>query len=327
MANKEPFRFEDKDNCFNPDHPHNHNVPRNKSKRFYMPWYNDSADYNTNAPSYYDFLARWNALIKKIMQMINKLLDRDIKFNKTDTTTPRIEGDWQEWDDIINVYHDVNISTDILNALVKGSDKALYVYDLLPRVSEIENDISKIKNDITNIYNLFDTINGGGYERLVKNKDYEIVFFNGFYTESNDLEVKLAKTYNGAMLRIGSAASTGTIIQQPYLKNIDMHGSSDISDVPQSRIYGVRFINDYEWMNNPTDFIHTTATSSGSWTVYPLDLRASWNSNVSLAKQGIYYVTALRGYIDGYGRPFRESYPVDTLTSSCWLSIAATFFK
>ena len=36
----------------------------------WQPWYDDRRDYNTNAPSYYDYLSNFNHLIKSIVKLI-----------------------------------------------------------------------------------------------------------------------------------------------------------------------------------------------------------------------------------------------------------------
>ena len=48
-------------------------------KRHFRPWYDDDADYNTNAKSYYDFLARFIRQLDYMITLINKLLDENIE--------------------------------------------------------------------------------------------------------------------------------------------------------------------------------------------------------------------------------------------------------
>ena len=56
------------------------------------PFYNDDNDYNTNAPSYYDYLARLNKLLKIINDQVDLLKQREITFTDSDSiTTKRIE--------------------------------------------------------------------------------------------------------------------------------------------------------------------------------------------------------------------------------------------
>lgn len=46
-----------------------------------LPFYSDEADYNTNAPSYYDYLAKYNGFISSLVDFVNGLAD-DIEFMK-----------------------------------------------------------------------------------------------------------------------------------------------------------------------------------------------------------------------------------------------------
>lgn len=50
----------------------------------YRPWYDDTKDYNTNAPSYYDYLANEINLEKVQTDAINDLLVRDVDFKDSD---------------------------------------------------------------------------------------------------------------------------------------------------------------------------------------------------------------------------------------------------
>lgn len=43
---------------------------------FREPFYGDSEDYNTNAKSYYDYLARFNGFLHQLVDFVNDLADR-----------------------------------------------------------------------------------------------------------------------------------------------------------------------------------------------------------------------------------------------------------
>lgn len=146
------FRFTD-DGCFNPDHNHNHFVGKHNYKNFYLPWYNDRADYNTNAPSYYDYLARINHLMGIMRQVMNKLLDRDLQTLESFTVDMQKMGDWQVWDDIITLIAHVKVSTRNLNAIKIDSDQqqGLYVADLNPRLTDLENKVALLQTLVNSI--------------------------------------------------------------------------------------------------------------------------------------------------------------------------------
>lgn len=50
-------------------------------KLYYEPFYSDNADYNTNAKSYYDYLARYNGFMSTLVEFVNDLADRIGKYN------------------------------------------------------------------------------------------------------------------------------------------------------------------------------------------------------------------------------------------------------
>lgn len=72
----------------------------------YEPWYDDQKDYNTNAPSYYDYLAHRNYNHHLIIDLLNRVARR----NLTVTDTPSIDltktNDWIS-EDKCNNYHDI----------------------------------------------------------------------------------------------------------------------------------------------------------------------------------------------------------------------------
>lgn len=69
----------------------------------FLPWYNANADYQTNALSYYDYLADTNQILVLIEKLINKLSLRNIEFSESNSISMSVEGDWQKGDDIIKV--------------------------------------------------------------------------------------------------------------------------------------------------------------------------------------------------------------------------------
>lgn len=127
-------------------------------KRHFRPWYDDDADYNTNAKSYYDYLGFRIAQLDAMIDAINKLLRRNIKTNQTNTVDLQKLGDWST-DDIITLLANVKVSHETLNA-IETRDDGLFVKDLKPliddlqrQVNEIKQELTTIKNDIQNIKN------------------------------------------------------------------------------------------------------------------------------------------------------------------------------
>ncbi|MDN6612548.1 MAG: right-handed parallel beta-helix repeat-containing protein [Staphylococcus equorum] len=94
-------------------------------RKFYDPWYNDKTDYNTNAPSYYDYLARMHKLIHLLADRIWEY-DKELakRFEEWDKRIEHMPEDLkrmlEEWmkdgtlDEIINenIFNDLNEKID-----------------------------------------------------------------------------------------------------------------------------------------------------------------------------------------------------------------------
>lgn len=96
-------------------------------KRHFRPWYDDDADYNTNAKSYYDFLARFIRQLDYMITLMNKLLDENIETLETNTVRMQRDGDWKKYH-IENgqiVYDTGGSNIEKLSAYVKISKASL----------------------------------------------------------------------------------------------------------------------------------------------------------------------------------------------------------
>lgn len=159
--------------------------PASRNRReHYEPWYDDRADYNTNSLSYYDYLARFNKLQKVIVDFVNRLLNRDIEVEDTNTIDMTKIGDWIDnglctpdgcgsWDDVLKIKGDVKISkktkpysrkaksrpsyvlTDTLKNAITAESDGIYapdyeklIGDLIDSIGDILNQIDEIKKEI-----------------------------------------------------------------------------------------------------------------------------------------------------------------------------------
>lgn len=113
-------------------------------KRHFRPWYDDDADYNTNAKSYYDYLGFRIGQLDAIIDAINKLIKRNIKTNQTNTVDLQKLGDWSS-DDIITLLANVKVSRDTLNA-IETRDDGLFVKDLKPLINDLQKQLNNVKN-------------------------------------------------------------------------------------------------------------------------------------------------------------------------------------
>jgi hypothetical protein len=84
----------------------------------WQPWYDDRRDYNTNAPTYYDYLSNFNHLIKSITELLNRVARRNINVQDTHCVDLTKIGDWideggkcHSYSDVITLKADVILST------------------------------------------------------------------------------------------------------------------------------------------------------------------------------------------------------------------------
>lgn len=88
----------------------------------YQPWYDDRRDYNTNAPSYYDYLANTNRYLDKLTWLTNRVARRNINVQSTNAIHYTKEFDWIDENKERGInYHDViNLKCElVLSKLVK----------------------------------------------------------------------------------------------------------------------------------------------------------------------------------------------------------------
>lgn len=190
-------------------------IKPHRKHHHYEPFYDEHADYNTNAKSYYDYLARFNYMLWKMQEFINRLLDRNIEFTDTKTIRFLKRGDWvdnggcegEHYDDIINVRAHVNISDETETRTLKNTPTKNFTIpngskekndgvwspdylemlesiddelgNLDKRVTNNKENIDNIKNDITNIKNDVSNIKGG-LQKIIDN-----LFESGAITSKN----------------------------------------------------------------------------------------------------------------------------------------------
>lgn len=149
----------------------------------YQPWYDDRRDYNTNAPSYYDYLAHQKFLSDEAIELINRNARRNFYVTDSNSIDITKKGDWvdnenpctsKEWqatvreryyyDDIVEIVADLKVSTqkvdvtiagmtqtcpNVLRVLTDGAyvpDYASFIADLRNRLSSAETEINRLNN-------------------------------------------------------------------------------------------------------------------------------------------------------------------------------------
>ena len=173
----------------------NNEIPKNEPPRpfpkylpwsfegHWQPWYDDRRDYNTNAPTYYDYLAHQKFLSNEAIELINRNARRNFYVTDTNSIDLTKKGDWvdnenpctsKEWqptvreryyyDDIVEIVADLKVSRqtvpvtiagmtqtcpNVLRVLTDGAfvpDYSAFIADLRNRVSSAETEINRLNN-------------------------------------------------------------------------------------------------------------------------------------------------------------------------------------
>lgn len=112
-------------------------------KRHFRPWYDDAADYNTNAKSYYDYIAYRTRQLDYIIDAVNKSLSRNLQTEGTNTVNLERQGDWLNKDDTETLKANVKLSGQSQNA-TKALNDGIYTKDLSPEVDALKKQIKQI---------------------------------------------------------------------------------------------------------------------------------------------------------------------------------------
>ena len=99
MENINKINFEENKPYFAPHYPFS-------LEGHWQPWYDDRRDYNTNAPSYYDYLSNFNHLIKSIVELLNRVARRNVKVEDTNCIDLTKINDWIDEGNACHTWHD-----------------------------------------------------------------------------------------------------------------------------------------------------------------------------------------------------------------------------
>lgn len=184
-------------------------------KRHFRPWYDDDSDYNTNAKSYYDYIAYRTRQLDYIIQAINKLLDRNLQVDDTNTVDLEKIGEWLNKDDTETLKAYVKISKQALNA-TQAMDDGIYTKDLMPDIEKLRADLESTRADLqSKIDNLQGQINN--VKSDLANK----------YNELKDITNNLQKQVDALreqLKQILASISTNGKVEVP--RNVDISGNN-----------------------------------------------------------------------------------------------------
>ena len=131
----------------------------------WQPWYDDRRDYNTNAPTYYDYLSNFNHLIKSITELLNRVARRNISVEDTHCIDLTKIGDWideggkcHSYSDVITLKAEVILSTYqkaitfdgnkyTLSNIISCLETGLYSPDYLPLLNHLATKLNKEISD------------------------------------------------------------------------------------------------------------------------------------------------------------------------------------
>ena len=168
MENINKLEFEDNKPYFAPHYPFT-------LEGHWQPWYDDRRDYNTNAPSYFDYLSNFNKLIKSVVDFVNELAKRDVNTEDTNTVELIKKTSWfvNDLNEIV-LKANVKISEIANNKLVVKQD-GLYVEtpdidDLRDSVNTLQTNFNALQSSFNNHLTEFnalktrvDLLDGGGW--------------------------------------------------------------------------------------------------------------------------------------------------------------------
>lgn len=227
-----------------------------KKRSYYEPFYNDDKDYNTNAPSYYDYLAKFNRLLKVMTDFINRLLNRNINVENTNSVRFIKDGDWIDngacefddagndisYDDIItlrahvilsnyvgsrsynsigNVYGSGSSTFQIPNAITERGD-GLYAPDYTNILDAINSDLNAIR--------LKDEAQDNRMDNMTSRIDSLETDVSNIFNRLDDIDSELI-TVNNRLETIETTLSNHTTMLNNHESRISALEDIDYNDI------------------------------------------------------------------------------------------------
>lgn len=281
----------------------------------YLPWYDEYSDYNTNAKSYYDYLARYNRILKVLTDVVNHLLARDIDVLESETIKLEKIGSWiaedecKDLEDLIKLIGHVKVSKEKDNAIVIKSD-GLYTKDLSKLIKDLENKIPNtddLLDRIKELEKLINNMQGLDLKQLMLGRDYEIYFHNGFYSPTRDLVLSVGETKEILDLHVTTHSTSGRILKHDGDLRDTRQSLRPGKDIPEeSKVFSIKFLNDYEYLNSKE--VYMEVTTPNVWHMLPVSERASWPVQLTPHNIDDMINFSWRNFADGYSQQLIETY-------------------
>lgn len=244
-----------------PQHPEHVHVPFS-FEGHWQPWYDDRRDYNTNAPSYYDYLAHKNFLSNEAIKLINRVARRNIQVENTNCIAFTKVNDWidegnhcETWHDIITLKCEVILSSYqkaitfdgndfTLNNSISCLQDGLYSADYMPVLNHLKNKLNQeiadrvegdnnlkdyINNQITNVTNQINKMNTDLTNRLNQletalQKIIDNLYQGGNATSNNINNYQINNTIAAGNINIYSLTPQGQTLIQTHPTNVNATG-------------------------------------------------------------------------------------------------------
>lgn len=308
----------------------------------YLPLYDDYSDYNTNAKSYYDYLARYNKQLKYNTEYLIRALNRNIEPLESNSNIVNKTGDWIEnencppdnYDDVIKLSVDTKLSK-YSQSFVTILGESNYSFKNGIEIKEDglwypDYEIVRLRHDLA-IMDLrkkvkaldleVKSILGLDLKILEKDKDYRIEFYNGFYSPTENLIIKVGETNSYLDIYIESNSIDGKILKHDG----DLRTKTMVSLTPSAEydkkcdVFSIEFLGDYSKYNNKK--IEVDNTIPTLWHIRPQKARATWNTLLTPHNISGKFFYNWRQISDGYGDQLVNVYE-DELSLQ-WGSVAS----
>lgn len=210
----------------------------------WQPWYDDRRDYNTNAPTYYDYLANFNGLYKSIVELLNRVARRNIQVEDTNCINFTKINDWideggtsKNWHDLITLKCEVILSTYqkalnfdgnqfTLNNIISCLSDGLFSPDYLPLLNHLKD---KLNQEIEDRKNADNALNAKIEKEIKDRENANNALKQELYDRLNFLQTALQKIITN--LYEGGNATTNQlhdyeIINHIASGNINLYGGT-----------------------------------------------------------------------------------------------------
>lgn len=171
------------------------------------------------------------------------------------------------------------------------------------RTTNLENRMDKVETAIKDLEKQIEGILGLNFVELVKGRDYDITFYNGWSTQSGNVTVKVSTTTSSTSVNVTCAGGSNTALRNDNLKNTKFaHAASAGSAIwNDARIFKITFKDKYEPLNTGTKF---GIDGNSLLNVKPTSSRASWSYFAGSAPLDGGQSFALISFADGYNDQF-----------------------